>query len=320
MEISAAIIGKNSTKTLEYTILSLRGICNQIVYVDTGSSDHSASLATRLGAEVFFFEWQNDFALARNFALKYVRNDWVLVIDTDEILANINLDELVTKLANNSNIGGFNVEIKNYLNKEDLNQFSVHHYTRLFRKHPAILFSGKIHEQVRNSIESLGMDIVDSGIVIEHFGYMEKSEEKQNRNLEILESEVSSNNNDAYLKYHLAQTEFSMKNFDRAKDIFTEIHNSPFLTDEQRAFSKIRLGQIFINENKFSEAQKYLIDPTDDQNLDGLRMFVLAAAKMSLHDFQTAYEIYQNPKLLQSSYVDKNVVDQALSAIKQILK
>lgn len=320
MEISAAIIGKNSTKTLEYTILSLRGICNQIVYVDTGSTDNSPSLATRLGAEVFFFEWQNDFALARNFALKYVRNDWVLVIDTDEILAQFNFDEIESKLASNPNIGGFNVEIKNYLNKDDLNQFSVHNYTRLFQKHPSIFFTGKIHEQVRNSIESLGMDIVDSGIVIEHFGYMDKSPEKLNRNLEILENEVNSSNNDVYLKYHLAQTEFSMKNFRRAKDIFTEIYNSPFLTDEQKTFSKIRLGQIFISENNFSEAEKYLIEPTEEQNLDGLRMFVLAAAKMSLHDFQTAYDIYQNPKLLNSSYVDKNIIDQALSALKQIIK
>lgn len=320
MDISAAIIGKNSIKSLDYTILSLKSICNQIVFVDTGSTDGTPELATRLGAEVYFFYWQNDFALARNFALKFVRNNWILVIDTDEILAKIDLEEIERILQQNPNIGGFNVEIKNYLQKDDLEQFSTHYYTRLFRKHPSINFTGKIHEQVRSSIENLGLDIVDSNIVIEHFGYLEKSEEKQNRNLQILESEVKQNDNDAYLKYHLAQTEFSLKNFERAKQIFTDVLTSPFLSDEQKSFTRIRLGQILINENKFSDAEKYLLETTEDENLDGLRLFVLAAVKMNKHDFKSAYEIYNNPILQKSSYIDRSIVEQALSVIKQIIK
>lgn len=319
MEISAAIIGKNSTKTLENTIRSLKGICSQIVFVDTGSTDQTPQLATRLGAEVYFFSWQNDFALARNYALRFVRNEWILTIDTDEMLTQIDLDRLKEAIKSNSNIGGFNVKIKNYLDANDLNQFSVHHYTRLFRKHPLIQFSGKIHEQIRPSIESLGFEIVDSDITIEHFGYLEKSEEKQIRNLQLLQTEVAETN-DVFVKYHLAQTEFSLKNFPKAKQIFMEMISSPLLSDEQVAFSKIRMGQILINENNFSEAEKYLQDIIDDQNLDGLRLFVLAATKMSRHDFRSAYEIYNNPILLNSSYVDKNVVNQAVSAIKQILK
>ena len=319
MEISAAIIGKNSTKSLEYTILSLKGICNQIVFVDTGSDDQTPQLAARLGAEVYFFDWQNDFSLARNFALRFVRNDWILSIDTDEILSQIDMHKLDESIERNSNIGGFNVTLKNYLNKEDLNQFSIHHYTRLFRKHHLIRFSGKIHEQIRPSIEALGLEIVDSNIVIEHFGYMEQSAEKQVRNLQLLENQIEENDNDVFFKYHLAQTEFSLKNFQKAKEIFLEIISSPLLSAEQIAFSKIRLGQIFINENNFSEAEKYLLDKIDDDNLDGLRLFVLAATKISRHDFQSAYKIYNNPILLNSSYVDKKVVDQALSAIKQIL-
>ncbi len=319
MEISATIIGKNSTKTLEYTLLSLRGICNQIVFVDTGSTDGTPELATRLGAEVYFFVWQNDFALARNYALKFARMDWILVIDTDEILSKIDLQSLDKELTLNPNIGGFNVEIKNYLNKEDLEQYSTHTYTRLFRKHPSINFVGKIHEQVRSSIDKLGLDILDSDIVIEHFGYIEKSQEKQSRNLEILKNEIKQNDNDVYLKYHLAQTEFSMKNFERAMQIFQEIYLSPFLSDEQKDFARIRIGQILISESRFKEAEQYLLEKSHDENLDGLRLFVLAAAKMSQHDFRTALEIYQNPNLLKSSYVDKNIVDQAISAIKQIV-
>ncbi len=320
MKISAAIIGKNSIKTLENTLLTIKGICSQIVFVDTGSTDQTPQLATRSGAEVYFFGWQNDFALARNFALRFVRNEWVLVIDTDEILTQIDVDKLQETILNNPNIGGFNVKIKNYLDKNDLNQFSIHHYTRLFRKHPLIQFSGRIHEQIRPSIERLGLEIADSDILIEHFGYLEKSEEKQTRNLQLLQTEIAENNNDVFVKYHLAQTEFSLHNFQKAKQIFLEIISSPLLSAEQIAFSKIRLGQILISENNFSEAEKYLLDKIEEENLDGLRLFVLAATKMSQHDFKSAYEIYNNPILLNSSYVDINVVHQAVSAIKQILK
>lgn len=319
MNISAAIIGRNSTKTLEYTLLSLRGICNQVVFVDTGSDDGTPELATRLGAEVYFLKWKNDFALARNFALQFVRNDWTLVIDTDEILTEFDSESIKEQISNNPKIFGFNVTLKNYLNKEDLNQYSTHKYTRLFRKHPAILFSGKIHEQIRQSIENLGMEVAESSIVIEHFGYMEKSEEKQSRNMQILENEVAQNKDDVFLKYHLAQTEFSMKNFNRAKDIFLDIVKSPLLTDEQIALTRIRLGQILINENKFSEAEQFLLEPIKDNNLDGFRIFVLAAVKMSQHQFATSLELYKNPNLLKSSYVDKNIVDKAIEALKQII-
>lgn len=320
MNISAAIIAKNSQDTLEYLFLSLKGICNQIVFVDTGSNDETPIIATRMGAEVYFYKWNNNFSDARNYALKFVRNEWVLVIDTDEILSTIDLDQLEQMINENPKIGGINLIIKNYLNKEDLDQYSIHRYTRLFRKHSAIYFTGKIHEQVRPQIEAAGFDVVDLDFVIEHLGYMHNSPEKHSRNLELLSNEIEQNQHDVFLKYHLAQTEFSLSNTNRARELFEQIIDSPMLSDEQNAFCRIRLGQIYLRENNIQKAEFYLNKPISDENLDGFRLFVLAGAKMQDRKFEEAYKLYQDPKLITSTYIDKSIVLSAIDALKQILK
>ena len=80
------MIVKDEEQFLGQCLESVKPIANQIVVVDTGSSDQTEAIAKSHGAEVHHFEWCDDFAAARNFALEHARGDWILILDADEIL------------------------------------------------------------------------------------------------------------------------------------------------------------------------------------------------------------------------------------------
>ncbi|MBE3574452.1 MAG: glycosyltransferase [Firmicutes bacterium] len=81
------MIVRNEEKNLARCLASVRGAVDEIIVVDTGSTDGTAQLARSLGAQVFSYEWQDDFAAARNASLAHAHGDWVLVLDADEELA-----------------------------------------------------------------------------------------------------------------------------------------------------------------------------------------------------------------------------------------
>ena len=84
--VTVAVIARNEERCIARCIDSVRGVVDDVVVVDTGSTDNTRQIAADHGARVFDFEWNDDFAAARNFALAQVRTDWVLWVDADEWL------------------------------------------------------------------------------------------------------------------------------------------------------------------------------------------------------------------------------------------
>ena len=82
--ISACVIAKNEAAVIGRCINSVKRIADEIILVDTGSTDDTVRIAEGLGARVFFREWDNDFSAAKNHALNQVRGDWVIFLDADE--------------------------------------------------------------------------------------------------------------------------------------------------------------------------------------------------------------------------------------------
>lgn len=82
--LSAVMIVKNEERHLERCLSSIVNIVDEIVIVDTGSTDKSIKIAESFGARIFHHPWENDFSLHRNQSLKYARGKWVFVIDADE--------------------------------------------------------------------------------------------------------------------------------------------------------------------------------------------------------------------------------------------
>jgi len=85
MKISAAIITYNEERNIARALESLR-CCDEIVVVDSGSTDRTVELATKLGARVLDMAWRG-YAGQKNYASECCENDWVLSLDADEALS-----------------------------------------------------------------------------------------------------------------------------------------------------------------------------------------------------------------------------------------
>src|SRR3989304_469377 len=86
LKISLCLIVKNEAKMLPRCIDSFQESFDELIVVDTGSSDDTIKIAESLGAKTFCFEWKNDFSKARQFAFDQATSDMILWCDADDIL------------------------------------------------------------------------------------------------------------------------------------------------------------------------------------------------------------------------------------------
>lgn len=315
MSLGIAIIAKNEEESLPALLNSINGLAEQVVIIDTGSSDNTVRKAIEFNAEIYFADWKDDFSYARNIALSHLRTDWVLSLDCDEIIEE--KDHIkIKKIISDTNAGGINIMIENSLGKGIK---SVHNYTRLFRNLPGIRYTGRVHEQIRKSIENKGLEIIESDIKIIHNGYFENDINKQVRNKNLLLKEIQENPDDAWLKYHLANTEFAMKNLNTAEELFNSVCKSPALTTSQKEMSLIRLAQISLAKNNFHNIIKHLDFTSNNQDREGLRRFIYAAALMINGDLAESAEMYKSIADGKSKLVDYTTVKNAINLLNKKL-
>ena len=81
VQISLCMVVKNEADNLLRCLQSVSGIVDEVIVLDTGSTDLTIPVAQSLGAKVYESTWQNDFALARNECLTHAQGDWILVLD-----------------------------------------------------------------------------------------------------------------------------------------------------------------------------------------------------------------------------------------------
>ena len=85
-KLSLCMIIKNEEEHLGECLESTRAFIDELIVVDTGSTDSSVAIARQHGASVFFHKWENDFARHRNQSISYATGDWILILDGDEEL------------------------------------------------------------------------------------------------------------------------------------------------------------------------------------------------------------------------------------------
>ncbi|MCX7929906.1 MAG: glycosyltransferase family 2 protein [Chlorobi bacterium] len=301
--IGVAIIARNSSATIGKALCSVRPIAAQIVVVDTGSTDATATIATRLGAEVYFHRWTDDFSAARNHALRYLRTNWVLVLDSDEALDIPSLSA-ERHLLTHPHIGGIEVSIASVLGSGGA--YHEHRYTRIFRRSPDICFEGKVHEQIAPSILAAGFEIVPSSIRIVHEGYRELNPEKIARNVALLEAELAADPESVWHRYHLGLAEFARGNLHRARQLLDAVRISHQLSEAQRELATIRCAQCALATDDLLGAEKLLAFTSPDQHREGLRLFVLAGVLAAQQQFHAAAELLSMAPVCHSGLVEQD--------------
>ncbi len=144
------MIVRDEAERLERCLRSVAGFVDEMVVVDTGSSDATAAIAADCGASVHHFDWPGDFAPARNHALQLVHGDWVLVLDADEWLRAEARAPLRALMAQPQLL------LINLLREErGATQSPYSSVSRLFRRHPALHWSRRYHAMVDDSVAEL---------------------------------------------------------------------------------------------------------------------------------------------------------------------
>ena len=201
--VSACLITKNEAANLPGCLSSLRGRVDEVVLIDTGSDDETVQIAAASDCVVGHYPWNGDFAAARNCGLDQATGDWILYIDADERLDE--LDAPLGSLMPGRQACAARLRLKPSVGATDYAEL------RLFRRDPRIRFSSMIHERVHEAVHAVceedGRQISDRfNVRLLHFGYEGDLTRKHQRNLPLLRKAIELHPDRAYIWFHLGIT------------------------------------------------------------------------------------------------------------------
>ncbi|WIV13784.1 glycosyltransferase [Proteiniborus sp. MB09-C3] len=224
LSISLSMIVKNEEKWLERCLNSVIDIVDEIVIVDTGSTDKTKEICTSFPVKLYDYDWNDSFADARNFGLSKVNGDWILYIDADEELYIEDINRFHNVLQQTKNNVVLIPTINYYGNfPPDSNKAYLYASHRLFRNHKGFKFVGNIHEHLNIvDISDLNSPEIMSFAKIHHYGYMDSVVEDKNksvRNLSLLQKEKEASDYSPWIDYHIASEYYREECYEKAFDL-----------------------------------------------------------------------------------------------------
>lgn len=212
--IGLVMIVRNESRSLEKCLSLAEKLVDDIYITDTGSTDKTIEIAQRHRAHISNFDWCNDFAAARNFALKQSPCDWNLVLDADEYLISGKRKDILRFIEAGTHVGAIERHDSYREANGEISQSCVF-TTRLIPK--GAYYEGRVHEQIISPLP-----IAPLPLVFNHDGYLYGG--KGDRNLEILLEELNENPDDSYTLYQIARTLWLMKNYSEADNYFAKFY------------------------------------------------------------------------------------------------
>jgi glycosyltransferase involved in cell wall biosynthesis len=209
------MIARDNERTIGAALESIRPWVDEMVVVDTGSTDRTAEIAAELGARVFHFPWCDDFSAARNESIRHALGHWVFCMDTDDTIDPENgrkFQELVRHIARDPPAGvmGFLMKVRCPSAGRNGDQGAIEvDQVKLFRNLPEIRFEGRIHEQVLMPIRRAGGTVAWTDIFVVHSGSDQSPEgraKKIERDLRILDLEYKERPDHPFTLFNLGMT------------------------------------------------------------------------------------------------------------------
>ncbi|MDR1921125.1 MAG: glycosyltransferase [Candidatus Adiutrix sp.] len=207
--LGLAMIMKNEALNLPKSLAPVAGLFDEIVAVDTGSSDQSRETARALGARVLDFEWVHDFSAARNFGLQAATTDFIMWLDADNSISPAGLSELRSHLRKKAEIVILATEVV-------IPQGDRLWQKRVFPNHPEARFEGRVHEQL---VHPAHWATVPAEAEILHWGYADPAaaRKKGERNLELLLNCGQTSAGEFYCLYQTGRTLFNLRRYEEAR-------------------------------------------------------------------------------------------------------
>ena len=198
MKISQAMIVKNEEKNIERALSWGKGVVSEQIVVDTGSTDRTVEIAKKMGAEVYFFPWQDDFSLAKNFAISKCRYPWIAMLDADESFSEQDakkIKDYIALVEKDPKVHGLRTAIADIDPNGQV--VSLDSTVRLFRNREDIRYRRAIHEQLcLTNGEDFRPANCGNNLTVLHTGYQAEAlskKLKENRNINLLQRELEKN-------------------------------------------------------------------------------------------------------------------------------
>ena len=223
MKLSACVITKNEEENIGTWLASMKKIADEMIVVDTGSTDRTVEMAKEAGARVFHHAWQNDFAAAKNAALEKAKGDWILFLDADEHFSPQTLPKvrpLLEKVeASPKPIVGVICRLIN-IDKDQGNRFmGAIFQLRIFRNSRDLRYEGKIHEHIVDVRREEHEMFATPKLVIFHTGYsLHLVRKKLERNLDFLRQKEEAQGESVDDALHYMDCYYGLGDFARAAE------------------------------------------------------------------------------------------------------
>ncbi|MBI4737984.1 glycosyltransferase [Candidatus Woesearchaeota archaeon] len=273
--ISLCMIVKDESQYLRSCLESINPFVDELIIIDTGSTDDTIAIAKEFGAKVSSFEWCDDFSAARNESLKYATKEWILVLDADEQLLLPDFAALRAILQDpslkDSELIGFQLDQRSYSKIATLKSmpnlvkhplvskypyYVSHKLVRLFKNTPKIRYRYTIHELVEPSIREHQGKILDSSIVIHHFGLLKPASfvsKKIKTYLDLIKKQLANDPENVRFLYLAGLASLEEKKEDEALQYFFEVAKR----DPSYKLVHSEIAKVYLGRQQYNLAQQY---------------------------------------------------------------
>jgi GT2 family glycosyltransferase len=243
--VSLTVIARNEENNLPHCLASVAGVFDEVVVVDTGSTDRTVEIAREFGARVFDFGWIDDFSAARNEALAHATGDYAFWLDADDVIEPDELEKLKVILAalRVGEDAGYVVRCKCDPSPDGTGGDTVVDHVRLFPLRPGVRWSYRVHEQILPSLREAKIPVRWTDVTVRHTGYVDKAlrERKLERDTRLLLLELDEKPGHPFVCFNLGCIAIERRRWDEALEFFYKSLASSVPTDSivRKIFAQI---------------------------------------------------------------------------------
>lgn len=220
LRLSACLIVRDNEDTIRACLASLRPWVDEIVIVDTGSTDRTIEICREYGARVFHFTWCDDFSAARNESIRHARGEWIFWMDSDDTISP-ECGRMLRELADSQHPEG----VLGYVMKvhcpgqADDDGYTVVDQVKLFPNRADLRWEWRLHEQILMAIRRAGGEVLFTDIYVTHSGSVQTPEarrRKLERDFRILALEYKERPHHPFVLFNLGMTHADAGNYAEA--------------------------------------------------------------------------------------------------------
>ncbi|WP_010631893.1 CDP-glycerol glycerophosphotransferase family protein [Sporolactobacillus vineae] len=313
--ISLCMIVKNEESVLQRCLESVKDGVDEIVIVDTGSTDKTKEIAKQYTDKVYDYKWNDSFSEARNFAQSKATSEWILALDADEFVDHQNLLELRDELKENKN--DFNmcvVKIYNFAGRDAQTIFNNYH-VRIYKNDPAIKYYRAIHEQLKR-MDGKELRSHVSRLVVYHSGYLSYTVATKNkglRNRTLINKEIKVEGQTGFDYFNLGNELVSQGKTERALDCYVKAYQkAPNIKFSWVGTCLIQICQCLVSLKRYQDTLNVIRDSEaifnsypDFKAIRGRVYFLQGRLDDALHELK---EIIENQDKYQEALLSTDSI------------